>query len=115
MKRPEDFGTETATRHGDLSRTPQRAARSKAKELRAIATELREFVHLGKVETYKPESRSQSGKLLCKEGIRVEGITAIEGLRIIQEAERLELLAALTLEGMGIANDTQCTRSKSEK
>ena len=112
MKRPEDFGTETATRHGDLSRTPQRVAKRKAKELRAMAHELREFVKQGKVETWKPEVRSQRGKVISREGIRLQGITVQQGRKLIAEAERLELLASVTLEGLGIIEECRTYLSK---
>ena len=112
MRRPEDFGTETATRHGDLSRTPQRVARNKAKELRAMAQEIREYVRLGKVERWQPETRSERGKVIAKEGARYEGITVQDGRRLIAEAERLELLASVTLEGLGINEECKTYLSK---
>lgn len=105
MRRPEDFGTETETRHGDLSRTPQRVAKHKANEYRTMAANIREYVKNGKVETWKPETRSQRGKLISKEGVRYEGITVQEGRKLIAEAERLELLASLTLEQLGLKEE----------
>ena len=80
-----------------------------------MAQEIREYVRLGKVETWKPEVRSQRGKLLSNGGARYEGITVQDGRRLIAEAERLELLATLTLEGIGIINETPCRKSKLEK
>ena len=77
-----------------------------------MASELREFVQAGKVETYKQEVKSERGKVIGKEGIRVQGITARDGQRIIAEAERLELLAALTLEGIGIREECKTSPSK---
>jgi hypothetical protein len=112
MRRPEDFGTETATRHGDLSRTPQRVAKRQAKEYQTMAANIREFVKNGKVETWKPEMRSQRGKLISKEGARYEGITVEQGRKLIAEAERLELLASVTLEGIGINDECKTYLSK---
>ena len=112
MRRPEDFGTETATRHGDLSRTPQRVARNKAKELRNMAQEIREYVRLGKVERWQLETRSKRGKVIAKEGARYEGITVEQGRKLIAEAERLELLACVTLEGLGINEECKTYLSK---
>ena len=84
--------------------TPQRAARMRSTELREQAAQLRAFVAAGKVETYREEARTQRGKLKRKEGLKTRGMNDHEGRRIIQEAERLELLADLTLEGMGITD-----------
>lgn len=106
------MNTETDTRHGDKSRTPQRIARARAKELRQLAQNLREFVLEGKVETYRPEQRAQSGKILCREGMKITGVTGHEGQRIIEEAQRMELLAELTLEGLGLPKEIQCRKSK---
>jgi hypothetical protein len=82
--------------------TPQRAARSRAKELREWAKGIRDFVAMGQVEKWKEEQRSQRGKLLSKEGIVSVGMDKRDGQRLIQEAERMELLAKLTLEQIGI-------------
>ena len=69
-----------------------------------MASELREFVIAGKVETYRAEARTQRGKLKHAEGLQTRGMNDHEGRKIIHEAERLELLAGLTLEGMGITD-----------
>jgi hypothetical protein len=84
--------------------TPQRAARRRSTELREQAAQLRAFVTAGKVETYRAEARDHRGKLKHAEGLKTRGINDHEGRRIIQEAERLELLADLTLEGLGITD-----------
>ena len=77
-----------------------------------MAQEIREYVRLGKVETWKPEVRSQRGKLLSNGGARYEGITVQDGRKLIAEAERLELLASVTLEGLGINEECKTYLSK---
>ena len=84
--------------------TPQRAARMRSTELREQAAQLRAFVAAGKVETYREEVRTHRGKLKHAEGLKTRGMNDHEGRKIIHEAERLELLADLTLEGMGITD-----------
>lgn len=103
--------TEIETRNGELSRAPQRAARMRSDELKEIAANLRKFVEIGFTETYYAERRSKTGKLISKGGTKVEGMPVEEGKRIIIEAERLELLAALTLESMGLPYTTQQRKS----
>lgn len=88
--------------------TPQRAARKRAKELRTWAQGLRDFVNEGKVEVYQEGKKSQRGKVLKKEGTKSRGINEEEGRKMIQEAERMELLAALTLEYLGLNDETEC-------
>ena len=83
-------------------KTPQRVARHRANELRNWAYGLREYVNEGQVESYKAEKLSKTGKVLRKGGLRSRAITDQEGRNMIQEAERLELLAALTLEALGL-------------
>ena len=84
--------------------TPQRAARMRSTELREQAAQLRAFVAAGKVETFQVGEYYPGGKLKRKDGLKTRGINDHEGRRIIHEAERLELLADLTLEGMGITD-----------
>ena len=97
------IGTVTLTSLGyTRTKTPQRAARSRAKELREVAQNIRDFVAMGQVEKWKEEQRSQRGKLLSKEGIVSVGMDKHDGQRLIAEAERMELLADLTLEQIGI-------------
>lgn len=83
-------------------KTPQRAARHRANQLREWAHGLREYVEEGQVESWKTEKLSKTGKVLRKGGLRSRAITDQEGRKMIQEAERLELLAALTLEALGL-------------
>ena len=83
-------------------KTPQRAARSRANQLREAAQGLRDYVNEGQVESWKTEKLSKTGKVLRKGGARTRAITDQEGRNLIQEAERLELLAALTLEALGL-------------
>ena len=80
----------------------KRVARHRANELNTWAQGLREYVNRGKVESWRPERVSERGKLLSKEGVKVKGLTPDQGRKMIQEAERLELLAALTLEALGL-------------
>ena len=77
-----------------------------------MAANIREYVKNGKVETWKPETRSQRGKLLSNGGARYEGITVQDGRKLIAEAERLELLASVTLEGLGINEECKTYLSK---
>lgn len=99
------IGTVTLTSLGYTNKKtlhPQRAARLRARELREMAQNIRDFVATGQVEKWKEEQRSQRGKLLSKEGIVSVGMDKHDGQRLIAEAERLELLADLTLEHIGI-------------
>lgn len=80
----------------------KRIARKRASELREWAKGLREYVDRGKVETWRPERRSERGKLLNKDGVKFTGMSVDDGRKLIHEAERLELLATLTLESLGI-------------
>lgn len=83
-------------------KTPQRAARARATQLRQWAKGLRDFVAEGKVENYQLERRSKSGKILRHPGTRQSALTEEKGRKLIHEAERMELLADLTLEQLGI-------------
>lgn len=80
----------------------KRVARRRASELNTWAQGIREYVERGKVESWQPERRSERGKLLSKEGVRAKGLTPDQGRKMIHEAERLELLATLTLEALGL-------------
>jgi len=94
---------------GTRDMTPQRAARKRAYELRKWAEGIRDFVEKGKVEIYQEERRSGSGKVLRKEALKTRGMDEHEGRKLIQEAERLELLAAVTLEYLGINDEPNGT------
>lgn len=83
-------------------KTPQRAARARATQLRQWAKGLRDFVAEGQIEKYNVERRSKTGKILCHPGARSTAMTEEKGRKIIHEAERMELLADLTLESLGI-------------
>lgn len=87
------------------TKTPQAAARSRASELRNQAANLRAFVMEGKVEFFKEDLITERGKVIRKEGLKVRGMLQEEGRKLIQEAERLELLADLTLEAIGITDN----------
>ena len=83
-------------------KTPQRAARTRAKELRMWAAGLRDFVREGQTEKYQEERYNKTRKTTTKEGLKVQGMNEGEARKIIQEAERMELLADITLEILDI-------------
>jgi len=83
-------------------KTVIRVAARKNKELMELAQSLREFVMEGKVETYVLDHTSVNHRKTTKEHLKVTGMTEGEAWKCIHEAERLELLALLTLESVSL-------------